>query len=248
MFVIPVLLGLGCAMLLAAITLVLLRAARGRDAPSPGAHAAARGAAGVFAVGALLAWGSGLPALESLVDVVRQDSLQGPVLSLVLMAALAIPLRVTYSKKSSWSSALLYLPAWLFALWALACMTVPGGVGFNSEWVTPLRFCLAVCAGVGARSAGHSLQLTLVDDSGGDGPGALAYGLITTLTGSAGMLNLAQRGAVWAGCDPMTRGGLAGVWMAWTADWLMPRRYPRLRALTTVVAVSLLVVAAVNPS
>jgi hypothetical protein len=47
---------------------------------------------------------------------------------------------------------------------------------------------------------------------------------------------------VWGGTA--SEGGMAGVWLAWSAAWLGPRQPPRLRAALTAVAASLLIVLA----
>ncbi len=248
MLVIAALVGSGCGLLLVAMSLALLGAAREVPSPSPGAHVAARGAAGVLVVGALLAWGSGLPALEALLGVAGEGALEGPVLSLTLMAALAIPLRVIAPRRSAWGSALLYVPAWLLALVALGWIAVRGGSDVGGDWITPIRFSLAVCGGLGARAVGQSLQLMVADATRVEWPGTVTCALLTALTGAAGLVNLGQRGMLWAGADAVLRGGLAGAWLAWTADWLTPRRHRRLRPLLTVVAGVLLVLTAVKPS
>lgn len=246
--VVAILVGLGCGMLLAAVSLGIWSGLRGKHVLSRGAYAAAWGAAGILVVGALLAWGSGLPALESLIGVIDRQALEGPVLSLILMAALAIPLKVDTPPRALWSCALLYLPAWLLALAALVHLVTPGAVVLRADWMTPMRFALAVCGGLGARALGYMLQLVTADIGHVDWPGKLTYGLTTLLFGSAALVNLWQRGSLWAGAEPALRGGITGAWLVWSADWLVPRRRRGLRAALTIVAVVLLIAAAITPT
>ncbi len=248
MSVIAILLGLGCGMLLAAMSFGLWGGFQGARALTRGAHAAAWGAAGVLVVGALLAWGSGLPALESLIGVVDTGALGGPVLSLILMAALAVPLKVDVPQKALWSCALLYLPAWALALTALMKTVTPGAAIPSTEWVIPVRFSLAVCGGLGARALGQSLRLMTVGASYVAWPGELTYALTTLLFGAVTLVNLWQRGRVWSTADPVLQAGIVGAWLAWSADWLAPRRYRRLEALLTIAAALLLILTAVKPA
>jgi hypothetical protein len=248
MSVVAILVGLGSGMLLVAVGFGLWSGYRGAHALYRGAHAAAWGAAGVLVIAALLAWGSGLPALESLIGVVDRQAFQGPVLSLILMAALAIPLKVDARQEALWSSALLYLPASLLALIALMQIVAPVTTVLSAEWVTPVRFSLAVCGGLGARALGQSLHVIATGISYVEWPGALTYGLTTLLFGTAGLVGLWRRGTLWGGADPVLRGGMVGAWLAWGADWLAPRRYPRLRGVFTIIAALLLILAAIKPA
>jgi len=245
---IALLAGLGCGILLAAVTLGLLGAVLEAKAVVDGAHAVARGAAGVLVIGALLGWGSGLPALETITGMVEQEPLGGPVLSLLLMAALAVPLRVDRSTAADWRSSLLYVPGWMLASAALILMVTPGRAPTGTEWVTPVRFSLAVCGGIGGRALGQALQSGLSNREALTWPGALTYGMLTFVCGAAGLVNLWQRGGLWVASDPVLRGGMAGAWLAWTADWLMPRRRDKLGAALTAAATLLLVLAAVKPA
>jgi hypothetical protein len=244
---IALLAGLGCGILLAAVTLGLLGAVLEAHAVVDGAHAVARGAAGVLVIAALLGWGSGLPALESVTGLLEQEALGGPVLSLLLMAALAVPLRVDRSGRADWSSSLLYVPGWMLASAALILMVTPGRALTGSDWVTPVRFSLAVCGGIGGRALGQALQAALSGRAAVVWPGTLTYGLLTFICGAAGLVNLWQRGGLWVAADPVLRGGIAGAWLAWTADWLVPRTYAKVGAVVTALAAALLVLAAVKP-
>lgn len=248
MSIVAILVGLGCGMLLAAMGFGIWNGLQGTRALARGAWAAAWGAAGVLVVSSLLAWGSGLPALETLIGVIDRQALEGPVLSLILMAALAIPLKVDAPPRALWSLALLYLPAWLLALAALVQVVAPGAAVPRADWMTPVRFSLAVCGGLGARALGLVLQLAASGISFVEWPGKLTYGLATLLFGSAALVNVGQRGSLWVGADSVLRGGMTGAWLAWSAAWLAPRREWGLRAALTVVAVLLLIVVAITPA
>lgn len=219
---------------------------------SPLAGIAAWVAAGVLLVGALLVWGGKLPALESLVRPFDVSALPGPVLSMVLMAALAIPLgddtglKAGAGQSASWTRALVYLPALALTGTVLVQVSMPTEGGLSADWVTPLRFLIAVCAGLGARALGQALQMIAEGGGREEWPRTLTYGLLTLVVGSAALVNLWQRGMVWGSRDPVMRGGLAGAWLMWSADWLVPRRHPRLRAALTVAAALLLIVVAVR--
>lgn len=249
MAVVAILLGFGCGMLFAAVGFCLWSGLAGDQALSRGARAVAWSAAAVLVVDALLAWGSGLPALESIVGVVNGGDLGGPARSLILMAALAVPLKGKGSREARWSQAFLYVPALLLSAMALAPMVMrsPDTVS-STDWVTPIRFALAVCAGVGARAMGQALRAMMSGTFPGERSGALTYGLLTLVAGSAALANLWQRGRLWVGADPVLRGGMAGAWLGWTADWLTPSRDVRLRAPLTVVAAVLLILAAIKPA
>jgi hypothetical protein len=245
--VVAILVGLSWGMLLVALGFGLWGRLRGTRGLSHSAHVAAWGAAGVLVIGALLGWGSGLPALESLIGAVDRQALEGPVLSLTLMAALATPLRIGAPEEAPRNCALCYLPAWLLTSAALIRTVRPSVAILSGDWVTPVRFSLAVCGGLGARAMGQSLHLLVTGVSYVEWPGTLTYGLTTLLSASVAFVNLWQRGALWAGANPALRGGITGAWLAWSADRLAPRRYPRLRAVLTIVAALLLILAAVGP-
>ncbi|MGD2165701.1 MAG: hypothetical protein PVH50_09230 [Anaerolineae bacterium] len=246
--VVAIVVGFGCGMLLAAMGFSLWSGLGEGRTFSRGARAVAWGAAAVLVIGALLAWGSGLPALKSLAGPVDGRALGGCVLSLILMAALAVPLSVEAPHRTPWSHALLYLPASVLASLALVQMTASADAAPGADWVTPIHFSLAVCGGLGARAMAHALRVMVVGMSGVEWPGSLAYGLITLLAGSAALVNLWQRGRLWVGADPVLRGGIGGAWLAWSAYWLAGRRHARLRAALTIVAALLLVLVAIKPA
>lgn len=247
---IPVL--LACGMLLAGVGAHLWSGFPEGPDLSPVASICAWVAAGVLLMGALLLWGGRLPVLESFVRPFDMSALQGPVLPLILMAALAIPLegqaglKVNPDQKASWSRAMVYLPALGLAAAVLMQVSTPTEGALSVDWVTPLRFSIAVCAGLGARGLGQALQV-IAGGTGYTGTSrALTFVPLTLVSGSAALVNLWQRGTVWGSSDPVMRGGLAGAWLVWSADWLAPRRLPRLRAVLTVMAALLLIVVAIR--
>jgi hypothetical protein len=209
-------------------------------------------AAGLLLIGALLVWGGRLPTLKSLVRPLDMGAWQGPVLSLVLMAALAIPLGgetgpgAETGRDNSPSRALVYLPALALTAVVLVRVSSSNSGAFGADWVTPLRFSIAVCAGLGARALGQALREMAAGSRCVDWPRELTLGLLTLVAGSATLVSLWRRGVVWGGSDPALRGGLASAWLVWSADWLAPRRRPRLRALLTSTAALLLIAVAIG--
>jgi hypothetical protein len=243
---------LACGLLVAAAGIDLWSGFREGPDLSPAASIAAWVAASALLMGALLAWGGKLPTLESLVQPLDMSLWEGPVLPMVLMAALAVPFgRQTGSEvetgwKASCGRAVVYFPALLLTLAVLMQVLTPTVGVLDADWVTPLRFSIAVCAGLSARALGQALRV-IVDGPGcADWPRELAYGLLTFVSGSAALVNLWQRGIVWGGSSPVVQGGLAGAWLVWTADWLAPRRRPKLRAVLTGLAALLLIVVAIR--
>jgi hypothetical protein len=241
-----------CTMLLAAVGAHLWNGFRQRPGLSVFATVAAWAAAGVLLLGALLVWGGRLPVLEPFLYLFDMGAWQGPVLPMVLMAALAIPLggdadlRIKPEQESSWSRALAYLPALVLTVAVLIRVSAPSEAALSGDWVTPIRFAIAVCAGLGARAMGQALRVIVEGSGPVDRFRALSYAFLTLISGSAALVNLWQRGMVWGSGAPVMRGGLAGAWLVWSADWLAPRRHPRLRAALTVMAALLLIVVAVS--
>lgn len=201
-------------------------------------------AASLLVFGALLAWGSRLPALEGLAKTLGMPPAAGPVASLILMAALAIPFELGTRQRPHWAQSLRYVPALLLAGTALVHMDGADVGAAVEDWVTPIRFLLTVCAGLGARTLGQALRVITTGNGETERPGTLAYGLLTLVSGSAALVNLWQRGTVWAGADSVMRGGIAGAWLAWSADRLASSWHPRLRALLTAAAALLLILVA----
>jgi hypothetical protein len=171
---------------------------------------------------------------------------------MVLMAALAIPLgedtglKAEARHRASWSRALVYLPALVLTGAVLVQVSRPEEGILSADWVTPLRFLIAVCAGLGARALGQALQVIAEGSSCEEWPLTLTYSLLTVVAGCAALVNLWQRGMVWGSWDPVMRGGLLGAWLMWSADRLVPRRHARLRAALTVAAALLLIVVAIR--
>lgn len=244
MSAVVILVGLGSGMLVAALGLALWSGLRGMPHLSRGAGGAAWLAASLLVFGALLAWGSRLPALEGLAKTLGMPPAAGPVASLILMAALAIPFELGTRQRPHWAQSLRYVPALLLAWTALVRMDGADVGSAVDDWVTPIRFLLTVCAGLGARTLGQALRVIATGNGETERPGTLAYGLLTLVSGSAALVNLWQRGTVWAGADSVMRGGIAGAWLAWSADRLASSWHPRLRASLTVAAALLLILVA----
>ena len=241
-----ILVGLASGMLMAALGITLWSGLRSMPHLSRGGGGAAWLAASLLVFGALLAWGSRLPALEGLATTFGIPQTGGPVSSMILMAALAIPFELGAGKKADWSRSLLYVPALLLAGTALARLGGSDVGDTGEDWVTPTRFLLTVCAGLGARALGQALRVIAAGDGETERSGSYAYGLLTLVAGSAALMNLWRRGTVWAGTDCVMRGGIAGAWLAWSADRLASSWHPRLRATVTAAAALLLILVAVK--
>jgi len=239
-------------MLLVAMGVHLLNGLRERPDLSPLASIAGWAAASVLLIGALLVWGGTLPVLESFVPPFDLSAWHGPVLPTVLMAALAIPVGGETDpcdaggRVVSWTRALLVLPAFVLTLALLLQVSSSTASAHDAEWVTPLRFSLAVCAGLGARGLGQALQVLAGGGSSSHWPRTLTYSLLTLVSGSAMLVNLWQQGTVWGGAGPEIQGGLAGTWLVWSASGLAPGRQPQLRAVLTAVAALLLMAVAIG--
>lgn len=246
MSAVAILVSLASGMLVAALGIALWSGLRGIRRFSRGAGGAAWLAASLLVFGALLAWGSRLPALEELATTLGMPHAEGPVSSMILIAALAIPFDSRARKKVDWSQSLLYVPALALAGAALARLGGSGAGDAADDWVTPIRFSVTVCAGLGARALGQALRVIAAGNGETERAGPLAYGLLTFVSGSAALVNLWYRGTVWAGVDSVTRGGIAGAWLAWSADRLASSWHPRLRATVTAAAALLLILVAVR--
>jgi hypothetical protein len=243
---VAILVGLASGMLMVALGIAFWSGLRGMPHVSRGAGGAAWLAASFLVFGALLAWGSRLPALEGLATSLGMPYSEGAVASMILMAALAVPFEAEARQRAHWSRSLLYVPALVLVGTALVRMTGPDMGGGTDDWVTPIRFLLAVCAGLGARTLGQALQVVAAGNGEVERSGTLAYGLLALVSGCAALVNLWQRGTVWAGADPVMRGGMAGAWLAWSADRLASSWPPRLRATLTATAAVLLILVAVE--
>ncbi len=247
MSVMLILIGLACGLLTLAIGVALLRGLRDLPRIPIGEDSAAWAAASLLVFGALLAWGSSLPALGWLPTSLGATGLGGAVSSMVLIAGLAVPLHVETGEEMHWSQCLIYVPALALAGLALVGMAIPYEEVPGSEWVTPIRFLVGVCAGLGARTLGQALGVIAAGAGEIEPSRAITYAFLTLLAGSAALLNLWQRGTVWVGADPVVRGSVAGAWLVWSADWLAgSTSVSRLRAALTSAASLLLILVAVR--
>jgi hypothetical protein len=236
--------GLACGALLAAAGLALWGGSR-QDASTLDAMCATVRAirwvaGGLLIVGALLAWQG-------------RSSLPGAALHLILMAALAAPPEIHRHRLARWARVLPILPALGLAgaglIWALGAMRASAGSGP----VTPSQVALTICGGLAARALGMAAGTFGVAEGDGAGsiphlewPSTAAYGLLTLIVGGTLLANLWQRGWAWDGTTGER--SLAGVWLAWTAAWMTPRRSRRLRAAFIIVAALLLIVLAAGYS
>jgi len=241
---VAILVGLASGLLAAALGLALWSGLRGMPHLSRAAGGAAWLAASLLVFGSLLAWGSRLPALEGFARTLGMPPAEGPVASLILMAALAIPFELGARERAHWTQSLRYVPALLLVGTALVRMAAADVGAAVDDWVTPIRFLLTVCAGLGARALGQALRVIAAGNGEMERSRTVAYGLLTLVSGSAALVNLWQRGTVWAGADSVMRGGIAGAWLAWSADRLASSWHPRLRALLTAAAALLLILVA----
>jgi hypothetical protein len=219
------LIGLSFGALLTATGLSLWNGFR----PMPGLAHATRvirwGVGGLLLIAILPLWAAGYSTL---------------VLSLILMAAIAAPPPRQYP--SPWYNANTLLPA--LVLTGISFFLTTGLVQAGGYVSDPASLALTICGGLAARVLSEALG-ALASPSAVLGRlfGAL-YLLLTLLVGANALANSWQRGVVWEG-NP-EESGLLGVWLAWGAAWLSPRKRPRLRAGLAAVAALLLVVLALR--
>ena len=236
--------GLACGALLAAAGLALWGRNRQDTSTLDTMRAAVRiirwVAGGLLIVGALLAW-------------LGRSSLHGAAPHLILMAALAAPPEIHRHRLPRWTRVLLILPALMLAgaglIWTLGTTEANAGSGS----ITLGQLALTICGGLAARALGMAAGTLGIaeDDSAGSAPylewpSTAAYGLLTLIVGGTLLANLWQRGWAWDGTA--SERSLAGVWLAWTAAWMTPRRSRRLRAAFIIVAALLLIVLAAGYS
>jgi hypothetical protein len=250
-----ILVGVGCGALLAATGLVLWGHSR---RPLEIAHAvvAVRWLAGALLLaGAVLAW-------------IGEPAPAGPVPQLILMAALAT-LPDIRPRPLDRRGTLLILPALVLAGTGLTYIASPAAAA-GQAGLTPMALSTAICGGLGARAMACALYWaaapirgrsaesetepgeatpTPSPSAGGEGPGvqdeaapAVTYALLTLLVGTMAIVRLWTQGTVSGGTTG--EGGLAGVWLAWSAAWLGPRRPSRLRAILIILAASSLILLA----
>ena len=227
--------GLACGLLLAAAGLALWDGLR----HVPGLSHAVRGtgwlASGCLLIGTALAW-PGDPVFST------------PTLRLTLMAAVAAP--EIRPRRRSWSGVMRILPALALAGATLLWPPAPTTTATSAPPFALAGVAIAVCGGLSARAIGETLSGIASPTprtegparSDAKGPATAAYVLLTLLVGGTALVNLGQRGTMWAGTAG--EGGLAGAWLAWSAACTGLRPHRRLRAaLTTAAALSLVLLA-----
>jgi len=227
--------GLACGTLLAAVGLALWGGFRQVPGLSHAMRAIGWLAGGFLLIGALLAWQG-------------DHGLSAPALRLTLMAALAALPEIHRHPRSSWGNLMLILPALILAWAGLFWTSEPSGAGMGSPPVALVELAVIICGGLGARALGEALSEIAAlpsppkvggTEGGLEWPSAAAYALLTLLVGGTALVNLWQRGTMWIGTTG--EGGLAGVWLVWSAGWLAPRQPLRLRAVLITVAALLLI-------
>lgn len=193
--------------------------------PAPGLTRATRvirwGVGGLLLVAILPLWAAGHSTLA---------------LSLALTSAIAAP--PPRRSLPSRYGAVTLLP--VLVLTGVCLFLTTGLVRARGD-VTPSTGLVAtICGGLAARVLGEALG-ALANPTAV--PGRLVdafYLLLTLLIGANTLSNLWQRGLV---CEASPEeSGLLGVWLAWSAAWLSPRRRPRLRAGLIAVAAVLLII------
>jgi len=233
--------GLACGTLLTAAGLALWDGFRQVPGLSRAIQVIRWLAGATLLVGAVLAWQRG-PSLFAL----ALSGVEGPILRLMLMAALAALPGIHRRRASPWGGLMLILPALVLAAAGLVCSPAPVETRAGR---LPVELALVLSAGLGARALGQALSEIVAPPSppspliggteGGLSPAA-TYALLTLLMTATALVNLWQRGTLWGGSSGESE--LAGAWLAWSAVWLGPRQRPRLRAALTVVAALLLIV------
>jgi hypothetical protein len=193
----------------------------------PRAVPVVRWAAGGLLLAAILPlWVAGSPAL---------------VISLILMAAIAAPPIRRHS--SPWHTVVILLPA--LALTGIGFFLAAGFARAGGDIASPASLAAAICGGLAARVMGEALGVLASPDAPLGRLFDALYLLLTLLVGANALTTLWQRGVMWGSAGESSA---AGVWLAWSAAWLSPRKPSRLRAALVVAAALLLVVSALSPS
>ena len=218
--------GLTCGTLLAAAGLALWGAFRHAPGLSQAVNAVRWLAGTLLVIGTLLAW-------------LGDHSPAGYAPQLTLMAALAAPPASRRHHLSRWSSAILTLPALVLAGIGLFWIAMPVDASAGNSPATLMTLAVAICGGLGARALGEAMNEVITSTPHVEWPSATAYALLTSIVGGTALVNLWQRGSTWAGT--VDEIGLAGVWLAWCAAWVSPRRRRRLRAVLVALAALFLV-------
>lgn len=257
-----ILVGVGSGTLLAAIGLVLWGHRR-RPLEVARAVVAVRWlAAALLLVGAALAWTGGagaaapvsrlilMAALAAAPDI-RRRPLDRRSTILILPALILAGIGLLYVASSAAATGQPALQPVALGI------TICGGLGARAlghalYWAVALASHVHPPAPDSSRESGtDSGEETLPPSlpAAGEGPevqvesaSAVTYALLTLLVGGMAIVRLWKQGTV-SGATA-SAGGLAGVWLAWSAAWLGPRQSLRLRALLIIVAASSLIILA----
>ncbi len=226
--------GIACGALLTATGLALRDDLRQTSKFVHAVYAARWLAGALLLVGTLFTWqwNRGIPT---------------PATRLILMAALAtLPER--HRHYARWGNTLSSLPILILAgvnlLWGpnLARVEIDQA---NDFLTVVVKLTIAVCGGLGARALSQHFGEFTAPPPHIERPApstAATYALLTFLLSSTTLLNLWQQGSVWG--KAAYGGGLAGVWVAWSAAWSSPHRPRWLQSALMIAATTLLVVLA----
>jgi hypothetical protein len=190
-------------------------------------------AGATLAMGAILAWRSGV-------------TFAAPVLRLLLMAAVASPQVAPRRHASAWHGVARLLPALLLAIAGLSLNFRPAGreAGGDSLTTSGLAALAAIaCGGMGARALGAALGRIISASPSAEGwTVRAAYAMLTLLVSALGLAYLWRRGTLWG--ETTAVAVLAGAWLAWSAA-ILGRRLPSGPRNGVIVAAALLLVCAV---
>lgn len=220
------LIGLSLGALLTALGLALWNRFRQVSGLPPAIRAIKWTAAGLLLATTPLVWIESHPAL---------------ILHLTLAAAIATP-PVGRHHHLPWRDAMTVLPA--LALAGAGFFLDTGFARFEGHTISPMSLTVAVYGGLAARVLGEALS-TLAN------PAApvsrlfdALYLLLTLLVGANALAVLWQQGVVWEASPGES--GLPGVWLAWSAAWLIPHARARLKAGLIAVAAILFIALALG--
>jgi hypothetical protein len=212
--------------LLTALGLALWNRSRQVSGLSPAIRAIKWTAAGLLLATTPLVWIGSRPAL---------------VLHLTLAAAIATP-PAGRRHHLPRRDAVTVLPA--LALAGAGFFLDAGGTRFGGHTISAMSLAVAVYSGLAARVLGEALGRLANPAAPVSRLFDALYLLLTLLVGANALATLWQRGVVWEASPGES--GLPGVWLAWSAAWLIPHARARLKAGLIAVAAILLIVLALG--